>query len=48
MLVSNMYSTTRMWDEVAKFRNQMKENGVKKEPRCNWIELKNRVHEFTV
>jgi hypothetical protein len=35
-----------MWDEVAKVRKQMKEQGVNKAPGCSWIQIKNKMHSF--
>eukprot|EP01018_Ginkgo_biloba_P028984 Gb_03512 [translate_table: standard] len=48
VLLSNMYASARRWDEVAKVRKLMKERGVKKEPGCSWIEIKNSFHAFVV
>eukprot|EP01018_Ginkgo_biloba_P035646 Gb_29801 [translate_table: standard] len=47
-LLSNIYATGGRWDDVAKVRKMMKERGVKKNPGCSWIEVKNRVHAFVV
>eukprot|EP01018_Ginkgo_biloba_P022487 Gb_36081 [translate_table: standard] len=44
--LSNIYANAGMWDNVAKVRKMMKDVGVKKEPGCTWIVVKNRVHVF--
>eukprot|EP01018_Ginkgo_biloba_P013110 Gb_10113 [translate_table: standard] len=48
VLLSNMYAAAGRWENVAKVRKAMKDKGVKKEPGCSWIEVKNRVHVFLV
>lgn len=44
VILANMYASKGMWKEEARVRNLMKETGVKKNPGCSWIELKNKVH----
>ena len=46
MLLYNLYASTGRWDDAASARRTMKELGVKKEPACSWVELKNSVHAF--
>ncbi|CAL4909210.1 unnamed protein product [Urochloa decumbens] len=46
VMLSNIYSSQGMWDEVAKVRKLMKEQGVNKDPGCSWIQIKNRMHSF--
>eukprot|EP01018_Ginkgo_biloba_P015982 Gb_28612 [translate_table: standard] len=46
VLLSNIYAAGGRWDDVAKVRNMMKNIGMKKEPGCSWIEVRNRVHAF--
>jgi pentatricopeptide repeat protein len=46
VLLSNIYAAAGRWDEVKKVRNTMQDKGVKKEPGCSWVEVKNRVHTF--
>uniref|UniRef100_K3ZDH1 DYW domain-containing protein n=1 Tax=Setaria italica TaxID=4555 RepID=K3ZDH1_SETIT len=46
VMLSNIYSSQGMWDEVAKVRKLMKEQGVNKEPGCSWMQIKNRMHSF--
>eukprot|EP01018_Ginkgo_biloba_P012603 Gb_10903 [translate_table: standard] len=48
VLLSNIYAAAGRWDDVAKIRKMMKDRGVTKEPGCSWIEVNNRIHEFTV
>jgi pentatricopeptide repeat protein len=48
MLLSNIYAAAGRWDQVSKVRKLMKDRGVKKEPGLSWIEVRNRVHAFTV
>eukprot|EP01018_Ginkgo_biloba_P029684 Gb_04091 [translate_table: standard] len=48
VLLSNIYAAAGRWDDVANVRKMMKENRVKKEPGCSWIELKGRLHKFVV
>eukprot|EP01018_Ginkgo_biloba_P024979 Gb_30090 [translate_table: standard] len=46
VLLSNLYAAAGRWNDVAKVRKMMKERGVKKDPGCSWIQVKNRVHAF--
>ncbi|XP_057853249.2 pentatricopeptide repeat-containing protein At3g24000, mitochondrial [Cryptomeria japonica] len=46
VLLSNIYATAGQWDDVANVRKAMKQKGVKKDPGCSWIEIKNKVHTF--
>eukprot|EP01018_Ginkgo_biloba_P031528 Gb_16955 [translate_table: standard] len=48
VLLSNIYAAAGRWNDAAKVRRLMKFRGVKKEPGCSWIEIKNRVHPFFV
>ncbi|MQM17747.1 hypothetical protein Taro_050726 [Colocasia esculenta] len=48
VLLSNMYASTGIWDEVASIRKSMREKGVKKEPGLSWIENQDKVHSFSV
>lgn len=47
-LLANTYASFGKWDDVAKVRKLMKDRGVKKDPGCSWIEIKNKVHVFGV
>ncbi|CAK9178390.1 unnamed protein product [Ilex paraguariensis] len=44
ILLSNIYASKGKWDEVDKVRDLMKCMGLKKNPGCSWIEVKNKVH----
>ncbi|XP_065851434.1 pentatricopeptide repeat-containing protein At1g20230-like [Euphorbia lathyris] len=44
ILLSNIYASKAMWDEVDMVRNMMKNRGLKKNPGCSWIEIKSKVH----
>ncbi|CAL5349448.1 unnamed protein product [Camellia sinensis] len=44
ILLSNMYASKGKWDEVDKVRDMMKSMGLRKNPGCSWIEVKNKVH----
>ena len=46
VLMSNIYSAAGKWKEAAKVRVSMKGKGIKKQPACSWIEVKNKVHAF--
>ncbi|KAF6170309.1 hypothetical protein GIB67_042999 [Kingdonia uniflora] len=46
IMLSNIYAAAGMWREVGRVRGLMKEQGVKKEPGCSWVETGNRVHLF--
>lgn len=44
ILLSNIYAARGKWTEMDKVRDMMKRAGLKKNPGCSWIEVKNRVH----
>lgn len=46
VILSNMYSASGRWNEAAHLRKSMRNKGMKKEPACSWIEVKNRLHVF--
>ncbi|XP_011624582.1 pentatricopeptide repeat-containing protein At4g21065-like [Amborella trichopoda] len=48
VFLSNIYASTRSWDEVIRVRNQMKDHGITKPPGCSLIEVDGFVHEFLV
>ncbi|XP_058067950.1 pentatricopeptide repeat-containing protein At2g35030, mitochondrial-like [Magnolia sinica] len=48
LLLSNIYASAGRWKEAAKVRLKMKDQGLKKQPGCSWIEVGNRVHVFVV
>eukprot|EP01018_Ginkgo_biloba_P001003 Gb_00360 [translate_table: standard] len=46
VLLANIHAEAGGWETVAKVRKMMKDRGVKKEPGCSWIEVRNKVHAF--
>ncbi|PIN00828.1 hypothetical protein CDL12_26668 [Handroanthus impetiginosus] len=48
VLLSNIYATTKRWDNVAFVRKSMKKKRVKKEPGLSWVESQGMVHYFAV
>ncbi|KAL4197796.1 hypothetical protein AMTRI_Chr04g190050 [Amborella trichopoda] len=48
MLLANIYATVGRWRAAAGVRLKMREEGLKKQPGCSWIEVKNRVNVFVV
>ncbi|KAK1406634.1 hypothetical protein QVD17_42110 [Tagetes erecta] len=44
VLLSNIYANKGLWKEVDRVRDLMKSMGMKKNPGCSWIEIKNKVH----
>ncbi|KAK6164627.1 hypothetical protein DH2020_001491 [Rehmannia glutinosa] len=47
VLVSNIYAAAERWDDVENVRMKMKIKGLRKDPGCSWIEVKNKIHTFT-
>ncbi|XP_072991373.1 uncharacterized protein [Typha latifolia] len=48
VLLSNIYAASGKWNDVGKMRVMMQERGVRKVPGFSWIEVKNKVHTFSV
>lgn len=48
VLLSNIYASMGMWDNVKTVRTVMKERNQRKIPGCSWIELEGVVHQFSV
>nr|UPT49198.1 pentatricopeptide repeat protein AaPPR1192 [Agave angustifolia]UPT49541.1 pentatricopeptide repeat protein AaPPR797 [Agave angustifolia] len=46
VLLSNIYASFKMWDEVAEVRKLMRFRGVRKMPGCSWMQIKNKMHSF--
>ncbi|PNT43876.1 hypothetical protein POPTR_003G058700v4 [Populus trichocarpa] len=46
ILLCNLYADSGKWDEVAKVRRTMKEEGLIVDPGCSWVEVKGKVHAF--
>ncbi|XP_022764847.1 pentatricopeptide repeat-containing protein At2g40720-like [Durio zibethinus] len=42
----HLYGESELWDKAANIRSTMKEKGLKKNPGCSWIELRNKVDVF--
>ncbi|CAN6452881.1 unnamed protein product [Victoria cruziana] len=48
VLLSNLYAIDGRWRDVDKLRDMMKERRVKKVPGYSWIEIKDKIHTFSV
>ncbi|KAK7260228.1 hypothetical protein RIF29_26099 [Crotalaria pallida] len=48
VLLSNIYASLGMWENVKRVRTEMKGKKLKKIPGCSWIELGGIVHQFSV
>ncbi|GAB4850152.1 hypothetical protein Ancab_029447 [Ancistrocladus abbreviatus] len=48
LLLSNIFASAGKWREAANVRLKMKDEGLKKQPGCSWIEIGNRFHVFVV
>ncbi|KAF3782063.1 Pentatricopeptide repeat-containing protein [Nymphaea thermarum] len=46
ILLSNIYASLGMWDEVGEIRRLMKARGVTKEPGYSWMQVKDKMHVF--
>ncbi|CAO2202798.1 unnamed protein product [Urochloa humidicola] len=46
VVLSNMYASAGKWEEAAKIRKLMRDQGIRKKPGCSWIELGRTVHIF--
>ncbi|XP_073139830.1 pentatricopeptide repeat-containing protein At1g20230 [Henckelia pumila] len=44
ILLSNIYASKGKWKKVDEVRDIMRDKGLKKNPGCSWIEIKNKVH----
>ncbi|RRT66385.1 hypothetical protein B296_00026567 [Ensete ventricosum] len=44
VLLSNIYAAKGMLEGVGRMREVMRSMGVRKDPGCSWIEIKNKVH----
>ncbi|XP_052173168.1 pentatricopeptide repeat-containing protein At2g37320 [Diospyros lotus] len=42
----NLYASVGYWDQVARVRKLMKDKGLRTDPGCSWIEVKNVVYQF--
>ncbi|XP_073099967.1 putative pentatricopeptide repeat-containing protein At5g40405 [Elaeis guineensis] len=48
VFLSNVYASSKRWDDVERCRQIMIERGVQKVPGCSSIEVNNMIHEFVV
>ncbi|GFP80829.1 pentatricopeptide repeat-containing protein at2g35030 mitochondrial [Phtheirospermum japonicum] len=48
VVLSNMYTSSGEWKEAERMKMKMKDEGLKKQPGCSWIEVGNEVHVFVV
>ncbi|KAD4385013.1 hypothetical protein E3N88_25181 [Mikania micrantha] len=46
MLLWNIYRLTNKWEDAIKTRSLMRNQNIKKQPGCSWIEINGLVHEF--
>ncbi|EOA38731.1 hypothetical protein CARUB_v10010872mg [Capsella rubella] len=46
LLISNMYSQARMWDDVARTRTEIANKGLKQIPGFSIVEVKGKTHKF--
>ncbi|KAG2611789.1 hypothetical protein PVAP13_4KG156225 [Panicum virgatum] len=46
VVLSNVYSASGRWNEAARLRKSMRNKGMKKDPACSWIDVKNKLHVF--
>lgn len=46
VLLSNIYADARRWDDVARVRAGMKDEGVNKCPGCSWVDVGGEFHMF--
>ncbi|CAI9098117.1 OLC1v1034702C1 [Oldenlandia corymbosa var. corymbosa] len=46
--LANLYANVGYWDQAARVRKLMKDNGLKTDPGCSWIEIKNEIFQFRV
>ncbi|CAM8998959.1 unnamed protein product [Rhodiola kirilowii] len=46
ILLSNIFASKGMWDDVRDLRALMTSQGIKKEPGCSWVEVDGQVHVF--
>ncbi|KAL4556291.1 hypothetical protein LXL04_038938 [Taraxacum kok-saghyz] len=46
IMLSNIFASKGMWDDVAKVRAKMSSQGIKKEPGCSWVDHGGQTHVF--
>ncbi|OVA06125.1 Pentatricopeptide repeat [Macleaya cordata] len=47
VMMSNIYSEAGNWDAAANIKKSMKDRGVKKVPAHSWVEINQKIHEFS-
>ncbi|KAJ6303841.1 hypothetical protein OIU77_017678 [Salix suchowensis] len=48
VLLSNIHASAKRWKDVSKVRTTMRDRNVKKEPGLSWLEVKNRIFQFSM
>lgn len=48
VVLSSIYAGSGRWVDAGKARLKLSETGLKKTPGCSWVEVKGKVHAFTV
>nr|XP_043631249.1 pentatricopeptide repeat-containing protein At1g20230-like [Erigeron canadensis] len=48
VLLSNIFVNAKLWGEASETRKLMRDKGIKKEPGCSWVQVKNKIHTFVV
>ncbi|KAJ6870852.1 hypothetical protein NC652_036499 [Populus alba x Populus x berolinensis] len=48
VLLSNIHASAKRWKDVSKLRTTMRDRNIKKEPGVSWLEVKNRVFQFSM
>ncbi|KAK8937312.1 Pentatricopeptide repeat-containing protein [Platanthera zijinensis] len=46
VLLSNIYASAGLWENVSELRESMRKAEAKKEPGCSWVEHEGSIHEF--
>ncbi|VFQ58932.1 unnamed protein product [Cuscuta campestris] len=46
VLLANIYASASLWNKVAKARILMEKKGIRKNPGCSLVDLRNEVHSF--
>ncbi|CAA7024682.1 unnamed protein product [Microthlaspi erraticum] len=46
VMVSNIYADAKMWDDVDKIREMMRQRGIKKEAGCSWVQVRDKIQIF--
>ncbi|KAM7270925.1 hypothetical protein ACFE04_030139 [Oxalis oulophora] len=44
--LANLYASVGYWDQAAGIRKMMRDKGLKTNPGCSWIEIKDKSHKF--